>query len=327
MDAQQELKHRWSRRSVAAVVLGLLVALTALVAVAGSFQPACGLCHGDQSQTLAKTSHAETGCYGCHLASGAWSLPSQKASELLAMYPKAVVGAGYRGSVTLTSARQCLKCHSGVLAEKTEGKALRIQHSTCAKGSTCDTCHSGVAHPDATRGTGAPVMEDCIACHRREGGPVQCDACHVGDVKPSVVSRGPWQVIHGRDWKKTHGMGQVDSCATCHLPGFCSDCHKVPVPHPLEFGSTHGELAMRDPESCATCHMSKRFCDACHGIAMPHPADFLKRHATLARGTKDPSCLRCHAAVDCGNCHENHVHPGGTQGVPVPWTYTQGSAQ
>ncbi len=327
MEPQHTSKQRRrSRRLLIWSVGGAVLALLVVVAVAGSFPPACKLCHGVQAREVAATAHGATSCYQCHLGDGAWSLPGQKVSELAVMYPKALTGLGYRGPVVQTARTACLECHASVLKEPTASGGLRMNHATCAPGGSCDGCHAKVAHAKGARWSGEPTMEDCVACHTQQNASVECDTCHLETKERVVRARGPWQVTHGKDWQKTHGMGRTDSCATCHPKDFCTKCHGVAVPHPAEFGATHGQLAVDDIDSCLQCHRSRRFCDACHGIAMPHPTGFLRGHAAQSRGTQDARCLRCHDPADCDNCHSNHVHPGGTKGVPVPWTYTgQGS--
>jgi hypothetical protein len=130
--------------------------------------------------------------------------------------------------------------------------------------------------------------------------------------------------VHGANWKTTHGLGDQKSCATCHPANYCQRCHKVPIPHPVDFGKTHGQIAMANNGACKVCHKSSKvFCDACHGgTVMPHPKGFTSLHTKVASSTKDPTCIRCHVDTDCEDCHRLHVHPGGSTGVPVPWTST-----
>ena len=71
------------------MVIGVFGAVVLAVGIGGSFRPACSVCHSAQSVALAETAHTGVTCYQCHLDNGAWSLPSQKANELLRMYPKA----------------------------------------------------------------------------------------------------------------------------------------------------------------------------------------------------------------------------------------------
>jgi len=168
-------------------------------------------------------------------------------------------------------------------------------------------------------------MDDCLGCHKAKNAPMECNTCHdeEGEEGQEITANGPWQVTHGPAWEKTHGLGDQDTCHTCHPADFCSKCHGVPVPHPIDFGATHGQYANENTSECLVCHKSqRRFCDACHGMAMPHPDKFLEAHVRVAGGRTDPRCIRCHVASDCDACHALHVHPGGSKGMPVPWTYT-----
>ena len=66
-------------------------------------------------------------------------------------------------------------------------------------------------------------------------------------------------------------------------------------------------------DSCLTCHRSAEYCSGCHGIEMPHPKGFLQKHGRIATSPTDLKCAICHVQSDCTQCHEYHVHPGGTQ--------------
>lgn len=307
--------------TVAAAAVLLLVALASTV---GSSAIVCSACHGEQADAMSATAHADIDCYRCHLASGGWSFPAHKTEELFRMYPVALVGGGFSRPATTTGRGACLRCHREVLGGTLKGTWLRIDHAACAPGPTCDECHATTAHGEAVRWQSTYVMEDCVACHSEKGASITCDTCHTeGAKRPTDAPRGPWQVTHGPNWEKTHGLGSVDTCVTCHPNDYCTRCHGVAVPHPRDFGGTHGTLAIEKPEVCERCHPARAaFCDACHTTEMPHPATFLKQHATIAEGRADKRCFRCHADGDCDACHEAHIHPGGAKGVPVPWTLT-----
>jgi hypothetical protein len=239
------------------------------------------------------------------------------------MYPAALFGRGLADPAQQTLRASCLACHGKILAGVITVGRLRIKHSTCASGPTCDTCHSTVAHGKAVRWAQTPVMQDCVACHTAQGASVACETCHTGTPGERTTTTGPWQVTHGPDWRTTHGLGDTSTCVTCHPGDFCVKCHKVQVPHPVDFGASHGAAALADTASCLVCHTSRaQFCDTCHGMEMPHPAGFLKAHSKIAKGVADPACQRCHDNADCDTCHANHVHPGGSTGLPIPWTTT-----
>jgi hypothetical protein len=158
-------------------------------------------------------------------------------------------------------------------------------------------------------------MERCVACHTERNASLECETCHDDKVDREQVTSTIWRVTHGSTWQVTHGMGDTDSCATCHHPTYCSRCHGVALPHPADFGTTHGAPAQAARAKCSQCHDRKAFCDDCHGISMPHPASFLPKHSKLAAERHDGACMKCHYESDCDNCHTRHIHPGGTDGT------------
>lgn len=291
------------------VGIGVFVLFAAVVA-AGSSPRACSACHGEIAKAQQASAHASTGCYRCH-APGIADKVAFKATELFVMYPAALTGGGLSGPVAETPRDGCLSCHRDVLDEVAPGNSgIRIDHAECAPGATCDSCHAPTAHGKQVRWARQPVMEDCTSCHKEQDASIECDTCHAGKLQTERLAAGPWQVTHGPDWEQVHGMGDLESCSTCHAEDYCVKCHKVEVPHTKTFGSEHGAAAIADKKSCFDCHKSKAYCDSCHGIEMPHPAGFLERHSRVAVNVFDPACERCHAPEDCERCHKRHVHPG-----------------
>lgn len=295
-----------------------LFVVAAGLLTAGSAEQVCRSCHAPQSKALSSSPHAGVRCYGCHLDDGAWGVPERKTAELAGMYPLALLGRGFEGAARLSSRSACLACHADISGRVTDSSGLRIDHDACAaESSSCDECHSMTAHGTSVRWRSKPVMEECTACHRARGATTRCESCHT-QRNNSAGPPGPWQVTHGPNWQKLHGMGDLASCETCHEADFCKSCHGLSLPHGADFGVTHGNLAKQDPNGCIKCHRSSAFCDACHGAPMPHPSGFLRDHAKAAKGIEDPSCSRCHVQGDCADCHSKHVHPGGSFGVPAP---------
>lgn len=304
------MKQRLTAPVVAGIVIATLFLILAVVGVAGSSNRACATCHSEWAGAQLHTAHESTSCSACH-GPGLAGRIGLAVSVVGRMLPAKLVGGRVSGPVTETSAPACLACHNAVMNGVSSGSTgLKIDHAKCAPGATCDTCHSTVAHGALTRWKREPIMQDCTACHAKSGAPVTCTTCHVGRTTSERLALGPWQVTHGPNWETTHGMGELDSCATCHPADYCSRCHKVPVPHPSNFGSQHGVFAMQDRQSCLTCHQTQAFCDACHGIPMPHPTGFLKVHSSVAKSVDNPLCQRCHAKSTCELCHIAHVHPG-----------------
>lgn len=297
---------------VAAVVL--LLAIIVAVAAAGTSRIACASCHGQLSEAAASRKHADVSCLACHAPA-----VSDKVAFVWAqwtrMLPGRLAGRGISGPVTETRRGACLSCHSDVYSAVVGSNlGLRIKHSSCAPDASCDECHSAVAHGARTRWIRQPVMERCTACHLRRGASIQCDTCHAGKYQRERLASGPWQVTHGKGWRTAHGMGNLESCATCHPRDYCATCHGVAIPHDLAFGKEHGVLAQAPGAGCAVCHKSRDFCTACHGVPMPHPAGFLKVHSKAAGTVDNPACERCHDRPDCVACHIRHVHPGGAAG-------------
>lgn len=297
------------------VVAASLAAAAIFVLGAGSTNAACTACHRQASASTVPSAHRRASCYACHLADGAWTWPGFKAREVLVMYPKALAGKKPSLASEPVSRRACLRCHEEVLRRLSESGGIRISHVDCAQEQSCGTCHASAAHGSSLRWAQQPVMEDCVACHRQAGAPVACDACHSEKGERERLAKGPWQVTHGPGWERTHGMGTLEWCATCHPTGYCVQCHGVDLPHPADFGRTHGALAKQRDAKCSSCHDQGGLCDSCHGVQMPHPKGFLAAHPAQVSSSSDARCLSCHIKRDCDACHTKHIHPGSTDGT------------
>ena len=317
MVEQTVARRRVPPRIVILAVLALAVVVLAAVAAVGSSPRACGACHAMRpyAEALAKTPHSGVACYGCHLDDGWNTWPAFKAREIARMYPAALAGKDVAGPGIRVTRNACLGCHEAVMAKTVESAGTRIRHASCAEGAACDQCHGGTGHGTATRWVRQPVMDDCVRCHLARNTTVACDTCHADKSTAERLAAGPWQVTHGVNWRATHGMGDITVCAVCHPPSKCVQCHGIPLPHPVDFGRTHGTDAAKPESSCAQCHERKSFCDVCHGLEMPHPAGFLPGHSKVAKSRTDAACLKCHVEQDCLDCHRKHTHPGNTQGT------------
>jgi hypothetical protein len=316
---QEETTTRRRAPLLALSVAGVFVLLL-VVLVGGSSPTVCATCHGEAVEAQRASVHATSGCYDCHAATVS-EVVAFKSFEVFRMYPYALIGREPSGPVRETARHACLECHGSVLQATLPGASgIKIAHDPCAPGVSCDSCHASVAHGEVVRWPRQPVMQDCTACHVESNTSVDCETCHEGRLQSERIDEGPWQVTHGPNWQQTHGMGELDSCETCHPDDYCVDCHGVEIPHRATFGSRHGEEAIAMSDSCETCHTSTAFCDACHGIDMPHAEDYIVIHAEDAGGLKEnPTCMRCHALEDCESCHLRHIHPGGVKdGLVLP---------
>lgn len=308
------LRRAWMPISVAMLAATALILVGALSA--GSATSTCERCHdaGRYSGGVAGA-HRSASCADCH-ANGTLARAGLALEVATRMLPARVGGRTLPANPV--SSETCIGCHGSAPAVGPRNSGLRINHATCAAPvrTPCTGCHTLSAHSaSAVRWVQQPMMEECIACHRKQNAPSACDTCHVGRIPTERLLNGPWQVTHGAMWKTTHGAGDVKYCPTCHQPTKCKKCHGVEMPHPDGFGQTHGNEAIRNRAACRQCH-SEALCNGCHeGIAMPHPAGFLRRHSAAAKSVDDSRCLPCHKADDCERCHTEHVHPGITDGT------------
>jgi hypothetical protein len=231
--------------------------------------------------------------------------------------------------------RRCLSCHG-----------VRAEHLATAN-TACGTCHLPLA--EATSLPAERIMRfPTPPSHFETSFPLE----HGKLAQPPADTGAPF--------------GVSQSCATCHARDFCITCHvnapempaiqalapdprslaiktklEAPASHATpEFLQRHGQVARREPQSCATCH-TQESCSTCHvaqpptGIALhsagpgrgpgavvkrrrpaSHGDDFTDRHAPIASAAPR-SCTVCHARADCLDCHRPNAasapgyHPAG----------------
>lgn len=294
---------------VAAVVLA-----SGVVASASVSPRVCQACHGSYRTDLHTGSHRSVACDRCHGAPDLLGLMAQRASVVGMVGAKLVPGT--RPAVANIDDRMCLSCHSRDIVSTTLSNGIRMNHrAPLQKRMSCTGCHPDAGHPALAKDRLGYTMDQCLACHNANGRNIStCDSCHAtgpqGRRPRGAVT--PWRVTHGAKWQQTHGMGDLQSCRSCHNPGYCSSCHDMEVPHPPGFVARHGREIASIPSgrnACYTCH-EVRFCDDCHGMPMPHPSGFLKGHAKVAKAAEKGTCGRCHEESSCNECHIGHVHPG-----------------
>lgn len=313
--ATEDGNSRSSRRAVLAITVAILaiVSLGAIFGHRSASATACSRCHTPQAQALEKSVHSTIACRTCHFAEN--GPVSSRIDVLGRMVPRAIGGVELDRAGRLVSSEVCIDCHDTLLQDGvTSANGLRINHKSCAVGVACESCHTQSIHGTATRYVRAPMMADCLSCHAKKSATVNCDACHDGKLATDRARDPEWARAHGPEWKTLHGTGDLASCVGCHTPTSCAKCHGINLPHPPEFGTTHGTTALKaGVDRCRTCHKRAAYCDGCHGMKMPHPSGFLQTHSTVASSLNDPRCVKCHVVDDCQTCHTYHIHPGGTQ--------------
>lgn len=294
---------------IAAITVCVLASLVILSGIVTSTPAACRSCHAS-ALPAAGDAHARVSCAKCHVHDAASWLELRTAQAIRMPIAYVAKGSPNPSHGKLVSNKSCGSCHRGDEMDSVVGRnGLRMAHTLCLRSwDRCADCHGDVGHIPSPANRHAD-MNACLGCHDVKGDPEACDICHVGERPLDLAKSGPWAAVHLDTNGKTHGMGDLDSCLSCHPAAKCEGCHGVELPHPKGFPRTHGLAAKGAAKSCQTCH-DPTVCDNCHGIKMPHPAGFLKTHLTTTKGMSDPACMKCHRQQDCDRCHVEHTHPG-----------------
>jgi hypothetical protein len=166
------------------------------------------------------------------------------------------------------------------------------------------------AAPTETTGFVLPVKnETCLTCH--------------ADLEQRMADEDRKVFSHDQHLK------QRLKCETCHTPmghtgspvpdrQICDDCHGMPMPHPDDYETAHGEdTVVLGDEVCARCHNVYLHCQFCHGVQMPHPDQWELKHGEVA-WPEMQTCERCHDQEYCLTCHPVEMPH------PLEWTKTHG---
>lgn len=295
------------------VIVGLgAAALLILDALGGVYLAAgtrCGACHAMRpyKESHSKTRHASQRCGTCHANTGTLAVFADGARMARMLGGAATFR---RPSPASIDERACVSCHADVLGSVIRSSGIAVRHSDFSA-TRCSYCHGGTAHRVEPRAYKHAEMDDCLTCHRASPTNVSsCDQCHVDDSDDAVRSaKTAWRVTHGPGWERTHGLGDLDTCAACHTRDKCAKCHGVQIPHPDGWKTTHGHgLSDRLRSGCQKCH-AETWCDACHGgVPMPHPVGFIKAHYEDVERHGYETCMKCHLLTDCEACHVAGAH-------------------
>lgn len=296
-------------------ILCFLIIVAGIVSAASVSPRFCAACHYRQAKGLAGSTHKNIACDRCHTAPTAAGVLDSRLA-VIGMIPAQLV-AGDRPAPASVGNDQCVACHRDVLAATTTSKGLRMNHRALYdKKWSCTRCHPRTAHASSNAPVLGYSMDVCMECHTPTTSDLTaCGMCHVGSypsVRQSSGATTPWGITHGPNWRQTHGMGNLKTCAACHQSGYCATCHKIDLPHPPTFPAEHGTVFLsqdNEGENCFVCHQ-RTTCYNCHGIEMPHPESFIKTHSRTVRQIGEATCTRCHSKSSCLDCHATHIHPG-----------------
>lgn len=163
------------------------------------------------------------------------------------------------------------------------------------------------------RWVGADHGEVCAACHREH----DCETCHDGRRRPSMIHPNDWLTIHAQKSRR-----HQPRCSSCHTSQtFCVECHNrlgialsaspnvrsdrrfhLPKSEWIEGPVRHAREARRALLSCTSCH-TERDCVICHGSRgvgqgiSPHQKGFSKICRRYLRNN-NRACTICHRDID-----------------------------
>ena len=298
---------------VAAVVLACLVLYLLPGAIATVWVPACVRCHSDIADSQGGLPHADQACISCH---GGSTPLARLTYRYTVMYHMVLPLSPLQADTARIHNDHCRSCHTvdeglGIVV----ARGIRIKHQACTADIRCIVCHGAVGHELESSWSSHYSMNQCLRCHLQKSvySDDGCEQCHEGKYRPlSKGSRSSFSLVHGKNWKQTHGLGDIKTCSACHDEAMCGRCHGQLVPHDSRTIITkHGKVAADPENKCASCHREQSFCMDCHGIVMPHPERFLQEHSAITRALPDGTCDKCHLSNDCDACHNAHIHPGG----------------
>ena len=227
----------------------------------------------------------------------------------------------------------CLECHAELDEAELTGRSViltfdHLEHDRASGSVACGSCHPVETHVGTT--TVKPSMDTCFNCHGADAvAPLPCATCH----PLSVVPRPPSHLDTG--WDTAHGIGLLDAepaCSTCHSQEtFCTACHGVEMPHPVEWNEEDHVLAYfestddtsyslevgaspEEPDDgCALCHGTATIaeprtdCDTCHHPGGDQNETWLIAHPGVVQHEGGGACFDCHDPSTCVTCHVNGV--------------------
>jgi hypothetical protein len=187
----------------------------------------------------------------------------------------------------------CSNCHH--LGASLSKPWLSVHGASVAKNSATgcvEKCHT---------------KKDCVACHTsRKVVPASHAAKNF--VRRTSLST---PAKHTELYKSS-----ADSCTYCHSgadpnTGFCKNCHKLEMPHPIDDSSKEKFLHKNGfakktltKAQCSNCHV-QFFCDNCHHPGAVANKPWRTYHPTIVKKTGASPCFECHQETFCSHCHVN----------------------
>ncbi|HTG80988.1 MAG TPA: multiheme c-type cytochrome [Geobacteraceae bacterium] len=232
----------------------------------------------------------------------------------------------------------CLPCHRG----ETPAAVRQWEASAHARaGVGCEKCH-GFDHEKIVKGEARVTMMACAPCHKRAydqhhrsrhgmglhtgwgctrgqtgRNPQECSFCHEEGSRAPLTTVQCARFLKQSDEMRGNGCNSChsveSSCASCHTnhgtdlkivrdPASCAKCHMGPDHPQWEMWQTslHGTIfatiGSQSGPTCQTCHMAEGSHDVSVGItknsgSIPYPPE----KAGPSRAAMLTVCSRCHA--------------------------------
>jgi hypothetical protein len=265
--------------------------------------------HDDNTLAYRASSHTNASCIACHEPANADPITMTLMKiHVLPDLPATIFG-NFHVPVNPTSYvaiefpdDRCLQCHDLSTRNVTPSPGIIIDHDVhTANDVTCATCHNRVAHPEKDielvlgdrKHDDWMTMDACFRCHSLEDDAKAPGECAA--CHPESFTLVPAS-HNATGWYKRFGESKGHAEAAREESATVAEA----VPHFAQFdpiAEAHAEGPVLQPSStvnsCLTCHAAS-YCTDCHGFPIPHPETFTTNHG--AEGYENPAaCANCHA--------------------------------
>jgi hypothetical protein len=220
----------------------------------------------------------------------------------------------------------CKSCHVFDMPHPQDFKDF---HATTGRNNpeSCSNCHTYVELCSDCHHEGAIDGQPWLRIHadtvNEQGGDGCFEKCHTKEfcvechttraVLPTSHQQAGWTRRPNIDTPAGHPAAYdelPENCTYCHGEGgvearFCTDCHRIEMPHPVDFKDTHagsfeaGDLAR---PVCTNCHV-EFFCDRCHHEGSTGARPWELEHPAIVRENGAEPCFECHEPTICARCH------------------------
>jgi hypothetical protein len=135
--------------------------------------------------------------------------------------------------------------------------------------------------------------------------PRTCERCHEARFCSKCHARFRPEDLRIRSHRKGFSDIQINAGGPRHAtfsPSQCQTCHPGGALPRRIWASDHRREALRDLQSCQTCHADGQVCLKCHSARQglrinPHPSDWSSISDNVRRASDGKVCRRCHVTI------------------------------